>query len=233
MTRVAIMQPYLLPYIGYFQLIAAADTFVLFDDVHYINRGWINRNRMLVNGSAHTFTVPLRGASQNLCICEIAIADQPVWRDKLLRTFQQAYARAPQYATVMPLLERILMFPSQHLAEFLSNSLQEVARALRLRARFVESSRTYQNQHLKGQDRILDICVRERASTYINLPGGAGLYDASQFAQRGLQLRILKPRPLSYAQGRSAHVPWLSIIDVMMFNSVGVVQQALQEPDLQ
>ncbi len=226
------MQPYFLPYIGYFQLMAAVDTFVLFDDVCYINRGWVNRNRILLNGAAHMFTVPLRGASQNRLICEIEIAEPLLWREKMLRMFHQAYARAPQYSVVMPMVERIFRFPSLKLAEFLRNSLQEVALALGLPVRVVESSRIYQNDRLKGQDRILDICAREHADTYINLPGGADLYDAGEFARRGLCLQFLQPRPLTYRQDRADHVPWLSIVDVMMFNSAAAVQEALQGRDL-
>src|SRR5512140_19777 len=105
MKSIAIMQPYFLPYIGYFQLMAAVDKFVVFDDVNYINRGWINRNRLLLNGGAHTFTVPLRGASQNKLICDIELAEDDGWRDKLLRTISQSYAKTPCYAEVAPLME--------------------------------------------------------------------------------------------------------------------------------
>ena len=72
---VAIMQPYLFPYIGYWQLIHAVDTFVIFDDVNYIKKGYINRNNILVNGQKQTFTLELMSASQNKLINDIDIGN--------------------------------------------------------------------------------------------------------------------------------------------------------------
>ncbi|MDR6194877.1 WbqC family protein [Siphonobacter sp. SORGH_AS_0500] len=98
----AIMQPYLFPYIGYFQLLNAVDKFVIYDDVAFINRGWINRNSILNNGKAQLFTVPLKEASQNKLIHEISIDTDQKWRDKLLKTIQQNYKKAPHFAAVFP-----------------------------------------------------------------------------------------------------------------------------------
>lgn len=230
--KLAIMQPYFLPYIGYFQLLAAVDKFVVLDDVNYINRGWINRNRLLLNGVAHTFTVPLRGASQNRLICEIELDDAQGWREKLLRTLRQAYRRAPCYVQVSALLESIINYPSLQLDEFLLNSIREVACYLSLEVEIVASSRIYRNTHLKGQERILDICRQEQASIYINPIGGVDLYDRANFLEQGTQLYFLRSRPISYSQGKGEHVPWLSILDVLMFNEPSAVRRLLTEKDL-
>ena len=231
MKSIAVMQPYFLPYIGYFQLMAAVDTFVLFDDVNYINRGWVNRNRLLLNGAPFTFTAPLRGASQNRLIREIELADQPEWRSKMLRTFHQTYAKGPNYASVSNALERIIMFPTKRLDLFLRNSLGEISNLLALPTRIVESSAVYQNSQLKGKARIIDICRQEQASVYVNLPGGVDLYERGEFANEDVELKFLKPRPTNYPQGGTEHVPALSIIDMLMFNSVPAVQHLLSERD--
>ncbi|HEU0283312.1 MAG TPA: WbqC family protein [Gallionella sp.] len=232
MRTVAIMQPYFLPYIGYFQLMAAVERFVVFDDVNYINRGWINRNRLLLNGQAHTFTVPLRGASQNKLICDIELADDDDWRDKLLRTVRQAYVKAPCYADVSVLMERIIRHPVRRLDEFLLNSLREIAGYLELPTEIVGSSRTYGNAQLRGQERILDICRQEGAQRYINAIGGEALYERARFNEQGVELKFLRSRPLSYAQGGSEFVPWLSILDVLMFNPRPEARRLLGEMDL-
>lgn len=230
--KLAIMQPYFLPYIGYFQLMAAVDKFVVLDDVNYINRGWVNRNRLLLNGVAHTFTVPLRGASQNRLICEIELDDAQGWREKLLRTLRQAYRRAPCYVQASALLESIINYPSVRLDELLLNSIREVACYLSLEVEIVASSRIYLNTHLKGQERILDICREEQASIYINPIGGVDLYDRANFLEQGTQLYFLRSRPISYSQGKGEHVPWLSILDVLMFNEPSAVRRLLTEKDL-
>ncbi len=232
MKTIAIMQPYFLPYIGYFQLMAAVDKFVVFDDVHYINRGWVNRNRLLLDGAAHTFTVPLRGASQNKLICDIELMDDDGWRDKLLRTIRQAYAKAPCYADVSALMERIIRHPVRRLDEFLLNSLREIAHYLALGTEIVGSSRIYGNAQLRGQERILDICRQESAQRYVNAIGGEALYDRARFSEQGIELKFLRSWPLSYAQGGGEFVPWLSILDVLMFNPQPQARLLLGEMDL-
>jgi hypothetical protein len=232
MKTIAIMQPYFLPYIGYFQLMAAVDKFVVFDDVNFINRGWINRNQLLLNGGAHTFTVPLRGASQNRRICEIELDDDQGWRGKLQRTIRQAYGTAPCYVQVSALLERVINYPSTRLDEFLLNSIRQIACYLSLEVEIVNTSRIYENAHLKGQERILDICRQERASRYINPIGGVGLYDRSSFSKQEIALYFLRSRPVSYPQGKGGHVAWLSIMDVLMFNEPAAVRRLLTETDL-
>lgn len=232
MKSLAIMQPYFLPYIGYFQLLAAVDKFVVLDDVNYINRGWINRNRLLLNGVVHTFTVPLRGASQNRLICEIELDDAQGWREKLLCTIRQAYGRAPCYAQVSTLMESLINYPATRLDEFLLNSIREIVRYLSLEVEIISTSRIYNNAHLKGKERILDICRQERADVYINPIGGVDLYDRASFSERALSLYFLRSRPINYSQGKGEHVPWLSILDVLMFNETTAVRQLLAEMDL-
>ena len=232
MKSIAIMQPYFLPYMGYFQLMAAVDKFVVFDDVNFINRGWINRNRLLLNGDAHTFTIPLRGASQNRLICEIELDDERDWRGKLLRTIRQAYGRAPCYVQVSALLESLINYPSIRLDEFLLNSIREVVHYLSLEVEIVNTSRIYKNARLKGQERILDICRQEQTDIYINPIGGMDLYDLASFSQQELSLYFLRSRPVSYSQGKGEHVPCLSIMDALMFNEPAGVRQLLTEMDL-
>ncbi|MBS4096582.1 MAG: WbqC family protein [Sulfuricella sp.] len=232
MTSIAVMQPYFLPYIGYFQLIAAVDKFVVFDDVNFINRGWINRNRLLLNGAAHTFTVPLRGASQNKLICEIELLDQPDWRNKLLRTIHHAYGKAPCYAHVSGLLESVVNYSSTRLDEFLLYSIREVVAYLAMEVEIADTSRIYQNAHLKGQERILDICRQERADIYVNSIGGVDLYDRAAFSQHGLTLHFLRSRSIGYSQGKAGQVAGLSMLDVLMFNEPEAVRRLLAEYDL-
>jgi hypothetical protein len=229
----AVMQPYFLPYIGYFQLMAAVDKFVIFDDVNFINRGWINRNRLLLNGSAYTFTVPLCGASQNKQICELELVDELAWRNKLLRTIRQAYAKAPCYNKVIELIEQIVNYPTNKLDDFLLNSIRSVAGYLSLKVEIESTSRVYQNAYLKGQERILNICQQEHADIYINPIGGTELYDKAIFEKQGVQLAFLRPRQISYLQGKGEHVPYLSILDVLMFNETGEVTKLLAERDLE
>ncbi|WP_223469097.1 WbqC family protein [Massilia soli] len=225
--RLAIMQPYFVPYIGYLQLMAAVDRFVLFDDVGFIKRGWINRNRIMVGGREHWMTIPLRAASQNLLINQIAVSEDSAWRSKLLKTVEQSYRKAPFYAETMPLAQDILGCPETMLAPYLRCSLIALHAWLELPCQIIATSSHYENQHYKGAQRILDICRQEHASVYVNAPGGKHLYAAADFAALGMQLRFLKPRLDAYAQDGATFTPGLSIIDVLMHQGRAATRQAL------
>lgn len=216
MTKLAIMQPYFFPYLGYWQLMNAVDRFVIYDDVHYIKGGWINRNRILVHGAANFITMPLRGASSFRRICDIALVSAPRWRTDMLKTLDMAYRKSPCFAEVFPVIEKLITFETDRLAEILAHQLQTLARFMGLSTEFVVSSRRYGNDHLKGAARVLDICRTEGAQTYINAEGGQALYDARSFAAAGVELRFLRMRAQPYPQRSSAFVPGLSIIDVLM-----------------
>lgn len=234
----AIMQPYFLPYIGYMQLLNAVDTFVFYDDVAFINRGWVNRNRMLVGSKELLFTVPLKEASQNKTIREIALANDPKWRGKLLRTIEQSYRKAPLFAEVMPMTERIINFgaasPSDvSVADYIFHSFTELTTYLGITTRLVATSGAYQNSHLKAQERIIDICRQEGADRYINPIGGTELYSQPGFDSIGCELAFMQARRVTYPQqGATEFVPWLSILDIMMNNTADAIQPMLTEFDL-
>ena len=233
-NSLAIMQPYFMPYIGYVQLMNAVDTFVLYDDVAFINRGWINRNRLLINGQEYLFTIPLKDASQNKRINEVHLADDPKWRGKLLKTIEQGYRKAPYYQTVMPLTEKIINFTTDSIADLIRNSLVELNQYLGLSTRLVQSSAQYNNVELRAQERILDICRQESATRYINPSGGLDLYDKPTFAQAGIELWFINAKKVSYPQGnkRDDFIPWLSILDILMNNNSTEVKAMLEEYEL-
>ncbi|ARK11447.1 WbqC family protein [Fibrella sp. ES10-3-2-2] len=234
----AIMQPYVLPYIGYIQLMNTVDTFVFYDDVAFINRGWVNRNRLLVNGKEHLFTIPLKEASQNKPIREIALANDPKWRSKLLKTIEQSYRKAPQYTTVMPITERIVNFQAGSqsdvsIADYIFHSFTELTAYLGITTRLVASSTVYGNGQLKAQERIVDICRQEGAERYINPIGGTELYDQAAFDPIGCELRFIQPHRITYPQfGAPEFVPWLSILDVLMNVNAESIRPLLTQFDL-
>lgn len=224
--KLAVMQPYFLPYFGYFQLMASVDKFVVLDDVNYIQRGWINRNRLLINGEAHTFTIPLSGASQNRRICDIELTAGP-WQVKLIKKIRQTYSNAPYFKPVFELFEKIITMKALSLNEYLVFSLHQLTQQMGISTLIEPSSRVYKNSELKGQQRIIDICRREHADTYINASGGVDLYDLNLFEASDVRLKFMHPSTIRYRQFGKPFVPNLSILDVLMFNSPGSVTNLL------
>lgn len=232
--KLAIMQPYFFPYLGYWQLLASVDKLILLDDVNYIQRGWINRNRIAINGQPAWLTVPLQGASQNRMICDIDILPDNGWKQKMQRTLATSYAHAPMAQTIQVLFEQWLASANGNLSTALHAGLIQIATLLGITTTIVPSSRAYAKDGLKGQQRILDICRREGASIYINPPGGREIYDAELFRQAGIELMFLQP-DLHSEQLCSGVLDGaiLSILDTLMHNPVESVAAAISSFELQ
>ena len=216
------MQPYFLPYIGYYQLIAAVDLFVVYDAIKYTKRGWINRNRLLQNGEPAVFTLPLRHGSDELQIRERELATT-FRAAALLNQVRGAYRRAPFFAPTYRLLEEILSTGEMNLFRFLEASVVTVCRYLGIETEIRRSSDVEEEVGLRAQDRVIGICGAVGAGRYINAIGGVELYESEAFAAHGLELRFIRPDPPAYEQFGAPFVPSLSILDVLMFNPVTAV----------
>lgn len=227
--KLAIMQPYLFPYIGYFQLIKAVDTFVIYDDVNYIKGGWINRNYILSQGGRQRITLEVLEASPNRLINQVLVGGNV---KKIARTIQQSYAKAPYFREVYPIVEGILMQDSDNLSRFLTNGLQELCVYLGIKPDWFISSDLKKDNCLRGQDKVLAICEELGAKQYINAPGGKELYAPEDFAERGINLSFIQPHTIAYHQFDNEFTPNLSIIDVMMFNDQESCNKLLEEYEL-
>ena len=223
-TAIAIMHPYLFAYIGYWQLINSVDTFVILDDVNYRKRGFINRNNILIDGKAHRFTLHLKALSQNKLISEIEIGNNG---EKILKSITLAYKKAPYFHDVFPLIKSILEYSEKNLAKFISNSLEEISNYLELDTRFIYSSDIEKDNNLKGQDKLINICEILNAKQYINLIGGQVLYSKEKFKEYDIELNFIESEIIEYRQLKNEFVPYLSIIDIMMFNSKDEVKEML------
>ncbi|MBC3538796.1 WbqC family protein [Rufibacter sediminis] len=232
--KIAIMQPYLFPYIGYFQLIAAVDVFVLYDDVHYIKKGWINRNRILLNGAEHTFTLPCLSVSQNKLIKDIEVDWSSREIGKVVATMETAYRKAPFFEEVIPLVKEVLMDQaSTSIADVAATSIKQVCSYLNIKTTMKNSSTGgYGNAHLHRGERIVDIVLQEKGDRYLNAIGGLELYRKDHFAEHGIILSFLNPLPEVYPQPSPQFTPWLSIIDVLMYNDKETVSKLLTSYEL-
>jgi len=229
--RLAIMQPYFLPYIGYFQLIAAVDMFIVYDNIKYTKKGWINRNRILQNGKDVMFSLPLKSDSDSLDVCERELAAD-FNRDKLLNQIKSAYRRAPYFAQTFPLVEQIVRYEEANLFRFLYHSIIKTCEHLGITTKTSISSGIAIDHDLKNQDKVIALCEAVGATTYVNASGGMELYSKETFREKGIELKFIRSKPFEYAQFGGEFVPWLSIIDVMMFNPVHEIQAQLIRFDL-
>ncbi len=217
--KIAIMQPYFLPYIGYFQLINAVDEFVIYDNIEFTKKGWINRNRILVNGRDAYITLPLKNDSDYLDVRERFLADG--WdKDKvaMLNRISGAYRKSPNFEIVYSMLEKCVLFEERNLFKFILNSLNLVLEYLEIKTPVIISSAISINHELKSEKKVVALCLSRHATEYINPIGGVNLYKKDDFQREGIGLSFLKSNNFVYQQFGHEFVPWLSIIDVIMFN---------------
>ena len=222
--KLAIMQPYFMPYIGYFQTMAAVDTYIVYDDVQYIKGGWVSRNNLLIGGEKKMFTIILKGASPNKMFNEIEIGDD---FKKFERLLQCNYSKAPYFNEIMALLHGIFTYEDRQLANFLCNSYKKLFEYLEINTNIILSSTINKDCSLKAGDKVLDICKSLKADTYLNAIGGQDLYDKAEFASHGINLLFVKTNDIVYKQFKNEFVPNLSIIDVLMHNGKEGTKQLL------
>lgn len=222
--RLAIMQPYFLPYIGYFQLIAAVDHFIIYDNIKYTKKGWINRNRILQNGKDVIFSLPLKKDSDYLFIQNRILAAS-FNRYTLLNQFKGAYQKAPYFEHVRDLLEQIILHENMNLFDFLHYSLLKTCEYLGIATTITVSSSIEIDHNLTSQNKVLALCKAMYATTYVNTIGGLDLYSKNDFNEKKIDLKFIKSIPFEYSQFGNVFIPSLSIIDVMMFNSPGTIYQ--------
>lgn len=213
-----------MPYIGYFQLMAAVDKYVIFDDVNYIKRGWSARNNILVNGQKHLFNIAVEGGSQNNLYTQVVVTDD---FSKLRKTLEMSYKKAPYYYETMELLDRVFSFDDRRFNYFIRNSFGTINEYLEIKTEMLLSSELSNNKNLKGKDKILDICLLLGASDYYNTIGGQGLYDCKKFASNGIKLVFVNPTLKPYPQISKEFYPGLSIIDVIMMNPKENIKELL------
>lgn len=226
--KLAIMQPYFFPYIGYWQLIHAVDQYVIYDDVNFINRGWINRNKILINGESKYINLLLHKASQNKLINEIELLKDTSMQAKLLNTLKMSYSKAPYFQSVYPIIEQIISSQETNLSKFLIYQIRTIMEYLHIKTKIWISSEIVKNNSLKGCEKIRSICKLLGASHYINAIGGKSLYSKKDFQLDEIELQFLKSKNVIYSQFGSNFLDNLSIIDVMMFNSVEKIREMLE-----
>ncbi|MBE0505973.1 MAG: WbqC family protein [Marinospirillum sp.] len=211
--KLAIMQPYLFPYIGYFQLIYAADLFLIYDDVAYIKRGFVNRNNILSPNGVIRFTVSVPGASLNKKFSDLEFSNDVA---KVLKTIDHSYTKAPYFNDVFPVIQGVMELKDRSIATVCQKSFEDLFSYLGIEKQFKKTSELDYDRSVSARDRLIALCHQLEADCYLNTPGGRKLYAKQDFAEKGIDLKFVDTLPMEYSQGVNMFVPNLSIIDMLM-----------------
>lgn len=219
--KLAIMQPYFFPYIGYFSLIEYADKFVFFDTPQYISRGWINRNRILtLNGEPTYITVPVEKAPQETPIREIMIDNSKDWRGRIYGQLSAYKRRAPRYSITEAIVHDVLDgFKGNGLSELSIRTVKMMSDILGLKCEYGIFSGMKENivEVKKPDEWALEISKALEADVYVNPPGGMSFFDRDKYRNAGIEIKFLQSNLRPYRQRIGQWVPALSVIDVLMF----------------
>jgi len=221
------MQPYFLPYIGYFALINAVDKFVFLDDVQYIRRGWVNRNRIKILDKWHYITLPIKKAPLSACINEVYVVDDEKCINKIKKTIELSYKKCPHHNEIKDLLFDLIV-PGQNVSKLNIALTNRICNYLKINTKTYVSSELKKDTSLRREQRILNICQALNCDHYINPIGGVELYSKEEFSDSGVKLNFLQMNEIVYFQGKHSFIPNLSIIDVLMWNSPDVIKRMLQ-----
>lgn len=199
--KVAIMQPYLFPYIGYFQMINCVDTFVILDDVQYIRRGWINRNNISTSDTSDEksmFTIPVKKGARDSLIKDIEVSNEyNSWKLKFFKTLNRRYSKEVNFTNSMELIRSVLDKEYETINEISSESIMSISNFLDIKTDFIFSSSIPTDG--KFQEKLINICKYVGATHYINSIGGKELYTKEEFLNHGIKLDFIKTnKPFNY-----------------------------------
>ena len=210
------MQPYFLPNLGYFHLINSVDVFVIYDDIQYTKKGWINRNRLIFDGNIDYVTIPLVKDSDFLNVNQRTISQG--WekeKSKLFRKLEQYYRKRDNFDKGLALTEKILNYNDVNLFNFIDHSVKLICQFLGIKTRVLPSSTLGDFSEYKGKDKVIAICRALNSETYVNAIGGMSLYDKDEFLNSGLDLKFVKSVFKPYNQNIDVFEPGLSVIDLI------------------
>lgn len=228
--KLGIMQPYFMAYIGYYQLINSVDKFIIYDNIQYTKKGWINRNRILSNNTDYLITLPLKKDSDYLNIIDRELSESWVNdKNKTLNIIKSSYKKSPYFDDVYPLISDCINNSETNLFKYIYDSVLVIKKYLDINTEIIISSELNIDHNLKSQDKVISLCLNQNADVYINSIGGVELYDKETFKEKGIELNFIKTNPIKYNQFKNEFVPWLSIIDVLMFNSKDTIKNYLNE----
>lgn len=224
--KLGVMQPYLFPYIGYYQLVNSVDKFVFYDDVTFIKGGYINRNNILSNGKPQRFTIPIPGSSSNTLIKDL-LFDANV--KKTLKTLEQSYRKAPNFNEVFDLIQDTFTHKERKVSQLCSKSIVDVFNYLGIEKEFHFSSDIIYERNLSASDKLISMSHNLNTSTYVNTSGGKSLYSKEYFGKNLIELKFIETMPIKYRQSSDNFVSNLSMIDVLMWNDKDTIKRLLRE----
>lgn len=232
--KLAIMQPYFFPYLGYFQLMQKSDTWIVFDNVQFIDKGWINRNRILhpnIGKEWQYITLPLDNRKQFSKISSLRIKDSEEWEKNIFGKLSFYKKKAPYYKETIDFLSYCFTHKQESLSGFLTSCLVKTAQLLDIKTDIYMQSKLEipkKDASHPGQW-ALNISKELNAEEYINPLSGSYIFRPEEFFKHEIELKFLEPEIVPYKQDGRDFVSSLSLIDIMMWNDIDEIKKQVKK----
>lgn len=189
MNKIAIMQPYFVPYAGYFRLMQFADIFVIYDCVQFPRRGYVHRNKLhFQHDQLNWLNLPLLKQGRDVLINQLKFKHDALEIFKTTLKKSNVFLKIKDESILLDALYNFSQTPNQ----YISSLLKFFCKQLNINTKFLHSSQLELSPKLKGQYRIIEICKQFNANQYINSPNGRLLYQKSSFEKEGIELMFLE-----------------------------------------
>ena len=206
------------------------DVFVVYDNIQFSKKGWFHRNNVLINGNKMLFSLPLKKDSDYLDVLDRYLAESSEKKiNKILEKIKHAYKKAPFFSDAFPIIEDIFLYNEKNLFKYIYYSIIKICRYLAIDTKIVISSGIDIDHSLKSSEKVIAINKELNAKTYINAIGGQTLYDHSKFCNENIALLFLESEVPKYKQFNNEFISYLSIVDIMMFNSRDEIKEMLKK----
>ena len=214
---IVVLQSNYIPWKGYFDLLAAADEFIIYDEVQYTRRDWRNRNRIIVNGQPTWLTIPVQSkGNYEAAISEIRVLDKG-WASNHYRTLQLNYRRAPYFDEV----DRILCDAYERaasldlLTEINELFLRIIANFIRVQTPILRST-TVPRTTSDPTGRLVEICKARDATDYISGPAARAYLKQEEFKSAKIELNYANYEGYpTYSQSADLFDHHVSIVDAL------------------
>lgn len=214
MSKLAILQPSYIPWIGYFEQIVNVDIFVFYDDVQYTKNDWRNRNKIKTLDGSSWLSIPIKSSTSKK-INEVLIDDTKNWQTKHLKSLKQYYSKSKYFEDIYPLLEKNINSDINSISTLSIDIIKDIVKYLKIDTKFYLSS----DLDIGGDknNRLINICKHFNASSYYTGLAAKDYIDEELFKKNNIELVYQEYKHPSYEQLHGDFLPYLSIID-LLFN---------------
>jgi len=218
--KISIIQPLYLPWLGFFEMVAASDAYVAFDHVKFEPSSWQQRNRIKGPNGPFFITVPVRKTRDGFDrICDKEIEYGEPWVKKHMKSLELSYRKTPYFDRYFPGIRSLMENRFKNIAELNVELIRLLLGFLGIEKQVIRSSGIAlgDDKHLDKNGRLIHLMKAVGATSFYEGASGADFIDRSRFVSEGMEVYFQAYDHPTYPQAHGEFVPYMSVVD-LLFN---------------